>query len=46
MRKSWQTWYLCKDCYDLFQETDGEEWGCMYREDKKPFAPLIQYKIF
>ena len=45
-RKSWQTWYLCKDCYDLFRESDGKDWGCRYKEDKKPFAPLIQYKIY
>lgn len=46
LRKSWQTWYLCEDCFKKFLISDGKDWGCEYKYDKKSFAPLIQYKIF
>lgn len=46
LRKSWQTWYLCEDCFQRFMKSNGKDWGCKYRNDKKAFAPLIQYKIF
>jgi hypothetical protein len=48
LRKTWQTWYICKDHFFHFKksmENDNEyEWGCEYR-NKKPFAPAIDYKI-
>lgn len=45
MRRSWQTWYLCKECWNRFMETNGKEWGCKYKNEEKPFAPLINYNI-
>lgn len=45
LRHSWQTWYMCKSCYNKFKETNGKEWGCSYRNDVKPFAPLVEYEI-
>lgn len=46
LRHSWQTWYACKEHYFEFKKTEGKEWGCKYRDNNKPFAPLVQYRIF
>lgn len=45
LRRSWQTWYLCSKHYNRFKKTEGQEWGCKYRNDKKAFSPLVQYRI-
>lgn len=46
LRKSWQTWYLCAECFEDLESVKGKGWGCKYKDNKKPFAPLIQYEIF
>ena len=44
-RKSWQTWYMCSEHFFQFKESEGKDWGCKYRNNEKPFAPVINYKI-
>ncbi len=45
LRHSWQTWYLCKEHFSDLKNVKGEGWGCSYRNNSKPFAPLVQYNI-
>ena len=45
LRKSWQTWYICKEHYFKFKESEGKDWYCEYRNNSIPNAPVIDYKI-
>ena len=44
-RRTWQTWYFCKEHFNKFKKDNGEGWGCMYRNEKRPFSPVMEYKI-
>lgn len=43
-RKTWQTWYHCKEHFKLFLETKGKGWFTDYK-GKQPEAPVIGYEI-
>lgn len=45
LRKSTQTWYMCKQHFLLFIKDKGKNWFCRYRNKKKEDAPIIDYEI-
>jgi hypothetical protein len=45
LRKSWQTWYLCKKHFFHFIEDKGEGWYCYYNKAPEKKCPVINYKV-
>ena len=42
-RHSWQTWYLCKEHYEEFMESEGKGWYSKKKDRPKAF--VVDFKI-
>lgn len=46
LRRTWQTWPLCRDHFEAFLNSNGEGWYVTYRyKPEKGECPVINFKL-